>query len=854
MKQISVPAQLKFKREIEERTLYKMRSYLDEIANDTSDYRSIKNLTREVTHQYKGRFLIELLQNAHDALKERPAHKSDGRIHLVLSRAPGLSGVLYVANDGTHFTESNFKKICQFGQSDKDPQKNIGNKGIGFRSVLEISECPEIYSRSELGSPGLDGYCFRFEPNVTRHFETAIRELFGTSMVPHPPFDPDVDLVDWTEKKREQFRKRLHEGEPLGITELEFLSPYLFPLYADLPLEDKVLARLALEGFATVVRLPLKSAEAYESACKAMGDIDHTSTLFLQRVRFLICETEDGIVEWERSEKAVHDASKGIKVKITKSLGKDRPETWNYLIWEKVIGGSDDPAGKEKIKRVTTELGGRWTEMEEATVSIAVCTEKKTEDGKIYIFLPTEVKSGTGAHINAPFYGNIARTEVRFINNKYNELLLKEAASLASGVIKKSLAGKGETEARAIVDLMAPVSIDSLQGINWLNLVDDHLKINSSDSKLGFADGGKWRPFSALRLPKDEWDSHRLLTGNYIRRHSAFEMFGFGIRSRYKRIDYLLNAIGIADPYPNPAELKSTLARVAKELSKLKKKAEWNAFWLDARRMFPYDSSVLQEHKILVGDDWKLHSAGEEKTVFFLPGNAPLDEDELDGEAIRRLPERVSARIAFLNSCIKLVEQKGSRRESNEVHRYLSNGLVDRFKTQDVLRAVGREFQNLPLPLDAQGLGEVTQWGLNLITAQRSRRPKSEIPDPIQQLPVPCVAGWFPLKEASFGPGWSNSCGEELLSWLSATNCQSSLGKLMLAPNDRRWGFDPLPFREILQEAGVFSGLRLIETTPGEWESMLYGVAGYRFLRSARRASMRDSGPNTGNPARIISD
>ena len=57
-----------FRQEIIDKTLGEIRSFLDELSNGTSRYRSLHNLTEQVEHQYHGRFLIELIQNAHDAL------------------------------------------------------------------------------------------------------------------------------------------------------------------------------------------------------------------------------------------------------------------------------------------------------------------------------------------------------------------------------------------------------------------------------------------------------------------------------------------------------------------------------------------------------------------------------------------------------------------------------------------------------------------------------------------------------------------------------------------------------------------------------------------------------------------
>jgi hypothetical protein len=49
-------------------TAAKIRTFLYELAEGTTNYRSLHSLTQQVEHQYHGRFLVELIQNAHDAL------------------------------------------------------------------------------------------------------------------------------------------------------------------------------------------------------------------------------------------------------------------------------------------------------------------------------------------------------------------------------------------------------------------------------------------------------------------------------------------------------------------------------------------------------------------------------------------------------------------------------------------------------------------------------------------------------------------------------------------------------------------------------------------------------------------
>jgi hypothetical protein len=151
-----------------ESTSAKIRSFLYELAEGTSNYRSLHSLIEQVEHQYHGRFIVELIQNAHDTLLlSNHGTQSCARIEIAL-KDEGDFGTLYVANDGRPFSASNFNSLSQLGQSDKNPQESIGNKGIGFRSVLEITDVPEIYSRSGPESPCFDGFCFAFSSVVIR--------------------------------------------------------------------------------------------------------------------------------------------------------------------------------------------------------------------------------------------------------------------------------------------------------------------------------------------------------------------------------------------------------------------------------------------------------------------------------------------------------------------------------------------------------------------------------------------------------------------------------------------------------------------------------------------------------------
>ena len=130
-----------------------------------------KKFIEQAAREYAERFLFELIQNAYDA---QPAG-SAGRVLVAFDATEGEFGCVYVANTGTPFTAANFRAICEIAQSSKQPGEGIGNKGVGFKSVLQVAAWPEIYSSSATGG-AFDGYCFRFAEQADMRSLTASDE------------------------------------------------------------------------------------------------------------------------------------------------------------------------------------------------------------------------------------------------------------------------------------------------------------------------------------------------------------------------------------------------------------------------------------------------------------------------------------------------------------------------------------------------------------------------------------------------------------------------------------------------------------------------------------------------------
>jgi len=97
------------------------RNYREQPSRMVSDY----NRERQLAGEYNGRQILEMLQNADD-------EGSDA----VLIRLDGEKGVLTIANQGQPFSVDGFESLMLANLSPKTKVRYIGNKGLGFRSII----------------------------------------------------------------------------------------------------------------------------------------------------------------------------------------------------------------------------------------------------------------------------------------------------------------------------------------------------------------------------------------------------------------------------------------------------------------------------------------------------------------------------------------------------------------------------------------------------------------------------------------------------------------------------------------------------------------------------------------------
>ncbi|GAB1405064.1 hypothetical protein MASR1M74_22430 [Lentimicrobium sp.] len=108
----------------------------ESLGNNEKGLKNIANAERILKQAYEGRYFFELIQNVRDANREIGI---DGKVLIEI-----LDDKLTISNTGGEFSEAGIESITNIGDSTKHSQEFIGHKGIGFKSILEITDAPKI--------------------------------------------------------------------------------------------------------------------------------------------------------------------------------------------------------------------------------------------------------------------------------------------------------------------------------------------------------------------------------------------------------------------------------------------------------------------------------------------------------------------------------------------------------------------------------------------------------------------------------------------------------------------------------------------------------------------------------------
>jgi len=217
---------------------------------------------------------------------------------------------------------------------------------------------------------------------------------------------------------------RLTEGDAGARDRIvENISPYFLPvpLYA----QDDTVRRFAADGFATVIRLPLKTVTARQEVMRRFHELEDSKApilLFLERVSRLTLELVDGNNSRQTSllrktqELTELSVDSGLRYEVV-----DLAEQGQFFLASLQVD-YDGLIGAVRSSVAADQLDESWLEWrDDAWVTVAVRLDRELDAGRLYTFLPMEHATAFfHGHMNAPFYTKLARmgvSEEVYLNN-----------------------------------------------------------------------------------------------------------------------------------------------------------------------------------------------------------------------------------------------------------------------------------------------------------------------------------------------------------------------------------------------------------------------------------------------------
>lgn len=404
-----------------------------------TDHREVASMAAQVEADYHGRFIVELLQNASD--QATAAGLDDSCVTIIRT-----SELVAFANEGIEFKKEGLDSITSLGLSTKRPQDAIGNKGIGFKSVFQVSESPEIYS----------------SPSSSESFAKAQGLMFKLSLAPLA--DPIIEGTIMEMVKEQLAEKTSVKTLPTVeniMSEIRAAAPFKFPL----PISaDDLTARLGklpeVPNGQTMVVLPLRQTpDAAKTVGQAIDELFEeagAAILFLPSVsKIKIIDTERGFTrtigrENVTTKKKIEGFGHVSTVRTSvREDGIVKERLWRLI--ERRMG-TPDVVSAEQAAREAANIninasklpGTNWDSVHSSPIGVAVFLQTQIKDGeslllgprgRICIGLPTKDPTGTPAWVNAHFHGTISRKGTDLKENSYNELLFGEAIRMHEALI-----------------------------------------------------------------------------------------------------------------------------------------------------------------------------------------------------------------------------------------------------------------------------------------------------------------------------------------------------------------------------------------------------------------------------------
>ncbi|WP_426940199.1 sacsin N-terminal ATP-binding-like domain-containing protein [Pseudarthrobacter sp. S6] len=391
-----------------------------------------------VRQQYTGRYPFELLQNANDAARDTGTR---GRAHFLLTDT-----ALIVADNGSGFGDPQVEAICSLGRSSKGPGESVGHKGLGFKSVGEITDHPQIVS-------ALSSFQFNGE-----RVSAAISELLGS----------------------------LPARQKLPI--------YAFPFgveQADLGPDAAAIDTLRASGFTTVIRLPFRdSVERSTVEADLLENLASRLLLFLPHVDHLELEGTYG----DFSSEIVRNPDGDAEHVLLET--NSHAEEW--FIYRGSV--APDPV-------VLEPLGESWKDIDEVRFAIAVPVDgdgqpRVDETFPLHVYFPTDEQPGLHMAVHAEWMLSMDRRQIATTPEAgpFNRMLVRAMADHLRSTVAPDLVRRTQASSAAIEALVPATNPPAGAGGTAIR---KHWTEALLDSPfLPAADGSLRRPADIRLLPR----------------------------------------------------------------------------------------------------------------------------------------------------------------------------------------------------------------------------------------------------------------------------------------------------------------------------------------------------------------
>jgi hypothetical protein len=496
------------------------------------------------------------------------------------------------------------------------------------------------------------------------------------------------------------------------------------------------------EELVTVIKLPLRSAEAYTKTKEQLFQLkehDLPVHLFLERltsVNITVCgEGETQSFSLTRDVVVVTEVDGVVMTEVTLENSDTylvAAASMSESLFEAAIASGIEQS------QLDEEVWSRWSGA--PVVSVAVPLDHPLRAGRLYTYLPM----GMGANaplpalVNAPFSPKLDRRTIDE-GTAVNAFLLEGLANICARLLVAGATNRLEIYPESLIDL-------ACWDAKHVALLEQALQDHSKNlATLEFLPRLS-EPHAGISLSEAySWQTTNQVFNADLLSQSGLYSFIDPSRAegRTDALERLSHAVTGQSMEPSQEMLGKFAETAALQLSSSAGQAPWATFY-DELASTILDATACEGLRLIASDQGivVLATSGPQSSVFLAPVVA--DPDQVSP------PISVRGRFTFLQTDISPATERARR---PGISWLIKNQFVREYRTETILRLVAESVNDNGLP-DQERMEA-------LIYAQQvwksSRRDISDETAERLGFALPCSGGWFPARDVAMSPGWTLS-------------------------------------------------------------------------------------------------